>query len=460
MFNFQCGDDSWFYEPVSGGVYRENRLLREILSLASGPGEEEALKTLSEQYSPETVHSHVNALRGSGVLPLERPPEDKAVAGAAGGGMEEMYLQIAHRCNMACSYCYAQGGDFGGAGALMDEAVAFRAVDFLIKESGQRSVVIVNFDGGEPFLNFPLVEAVSAYARDRGGKAGKVVRLNISTNGTLFSRENTAFLADNGVGIGVSIDGDEVAHDRNRKFKNGRGSYRLVVDTLREAGVFTLPEPVNARVTVTKGSLECLRAVVHLYGLGFRHIYLEPAAGLGSAWAVDGEDLEIIKKEFAAIADFYMEELLKGSGLILRNFYRPLERIHRRSGSGYRCSAGRSMIAVSPEGDIYPCYKFVGHDAFRMGSIWREGLDNGVAAMFREAHADRKASCAGCWARYLCGGGCTFLSEWGGGSLKQPDPLDCQFSRYMIELALRIYVGISQRDAGVWKKLFPPLSGG
>ncbi|HLP58077.1 MAG TPA: SPASM domain-containing protein, partial [Candidatus Deferrimicrobium sp.] len=189
---------------------------------------------------------------------------------------------------------------------------------------------------------------------------------------------------------------------------------------------------------------------------GFRHIYLEPAAGKDATWAVGRKDLDIIKKEFDKIAKFYKEELLKGNYFILRNFFQILERIHRRNQSGYRCAAGRQTIAVSADGVLYPCYKFVGIKNHVMGNVGVGEYNKNAGVGFRENHAGARPGCKNCWARFLCGGGCPYLSEVTHGNITIKDELDCAFTQHIVRLALEIYIHIRQRNKKIWDILFAP----
>ena len=453
IYHFTYGNQKYFYDPGSGGVYFDNPLLQDILALAAlAPSLDDAQITrelsLSRNYPTEKITSLLTYLQEHNILPLQNRPKDMGDK-----GLNEMYLQVSHQCNLDCTYCYAQGGNFGGPDRMMKETTARQAVDFFLKESGSHKTLILNFDGGEPFLNFPVVQATVAYAREKAQSLGKKIRPNISTNGTLLTVQNVDYLRQNHFGIGISIDGERDAHDSTRKFKNGRGTYDNLTGRLRDTQLFNSRPTANARATITKKNLHCHRIVTHLYEMGFRHIYLEPAAGKNTTWAVDHNDLAIIKEEFAKITEFYKEELLKGNYFILRNFFQILERIHRRNQSGYRCTAGRQTTAVSPGGDLYPCYKFVGIKNYIMGNVAAGEYDKNTGNQFRQNHISIKTDCKNCWARYLCGGGCPYLSEISHGNMTIKDDLDCEFTQHMAKLSLEIYVHINRENKKIWDTL-------
>ncbi|MCU0287355.1 MAG: SPASM domain-containing protein, partial [Acidobacteria bacterium] len=397
----------------------------------------------------EKIASLLSYLQEHKILPLQNKQKDMGEK-----GLNEMYLQVSHQCNLDCTYCYAKGGNFGGPDCMMTETIGRQAVDFFFKECGSHKTLIFNFDGGEPFLNFPVVQDTVAYALEKAQSLGKKIRSNISTNGTLLTVQNVDYLTQNRFGIGISIDGDRDAHDSTRTFKNGCGSYDNITGRLQDTQLLKNRPTTNARATVTKENLHCNRIVTHLYEMGFRHIYLEPAAGKNTTWAIDYSDLAIIKEEFVQVAEFYKKELLKGNYFVLRNFFQILERIHRRNKSDFRCTAGRQTIAVSPGGDLYPCYKFVGIKKYIMGNVITGDYDKNIENRFRENGANVRPGCKNCWARYLCGGGCPYLSELSHGDITIKDDLDCEFTQHIAKLSLEIYVHINRENKKIWDTLF------
>lgn len=448
FYDFSYKGQLYFYDARSGGVYQHHPLLREILSLPGPLDNEKILTGLAGRYPAAQVRELIGQLRRKKIIPL--PDEDEV---ALKRKINEIYLQVSHKCNLNCVYCYAGGGSFGGPARMMSEKTARAAVDFLLNEAGPGNRCHINFDGGEPFLNFPLIKKTVRYAVKRAESSGHSVHFHIATNGTLFTRQRVEFLKQHHFGIGISLDGDRATHDQVRKFKDGEGSYQVIVNKLKGLSLFHYPRPVNARATIIKGALECSKATRHLRNLGFRHIYLEPASGRGEPWVVDEIDLPTILDEFTRIAVSYRDDIMKGNFFILRNFYGPLRKIHRRTRSNHRCHAAIDSIAVSFDGDLYPCYKFVGREEYKIGNI-ASGFWTGTRLNdFPDNRSDGKSPCCDCWARYLCGGGCAFLAVQANGDIRRRDLLDCRFTLHTIKLALEIYVAVWQRDQTVWDKL-------
>ncbi|MDQ1349885.1 MAG: uncharacterized protein QG657_186 [Acidobacteriota bacterium] len=380
--------------------------------------------------------------------------------GERGEMLKEIYIQVIHDCNLDCKYCYAGGGNFGGNPAKMDIATVEKAVDFFVSNLDPTVIGDLGFDGGEPFLNWDVIEHATAYAKNKAGQLKKKLFFHIGANGTLFNDRTNAFITGNHISLGVSIDGDKEAHDRNRQTRNHLGSYDTVVRNVKS--ILAVSDNVNlqGRVTITKTNLKCLDIVKHLLEIGFRHIYLEPVSGTVEPWIMSREDLDIIKNEFTQLAQFYTGALLKGQFFILRNFYIFLKRLHMKKRVHYRCGVGRSGPAITPMGDIFPCYKFSGLPQYRLGNVHNvhnvhgKPIDTEIQRQFIENQVDRRPGCRDCWARYLCGGGCAYLSLCKKNDIAVNDEQDCELSLHTAKLSLQIYAAVKMKNPKLWDAFF------
>ncbi|HLP59486.1 MAG TPA: radical SAM protein [Candidatus Deferrimicrobium sp.] len=367
---------------------------------------------------------------------------------------KEMYLQIIHDCNLNCGYCYAGGGTFGGEAARMDIATAEKAADFFIENLNPTAIGDFGFDGGEPFLNWDIIEHMVPYAREKAAKLHKKLSFHIGTNGTLFTPRTNAFIKENEISLGVSIDGEKHTHDAHRTSRDNRGSYDRVIRNIKSLLEISQNHDMQARATITRTDLKCLEIAKHLRQLGFRHIYLEPVAGSREPWLFSAADLQMIKQEFSRLALFYRDELLAGRFFIFRNFFIFLKRLHLKKRAIYRCGVGRSSLAFTPRGDIFPCYKFSGIPQYRMGSVHGEPIAVNIKREFQQNHVDRRPGCRDCWAKYLCGGGCAYLSFCKKNDMNMNDPQDCELSRHLATLSLQIYAAVQMKKPKLWDAFF------
>jgi uncharacterized protein len=151
-----------------------------------------------------------------------------------------MVLNVTNQCNLSCTYCYEYGEDKivdtenGKQPKFMSEETARESVDFMLKESGDNKVAHITFFGGETLLNFAVLQKTITYARRRAAEAGKDVDFSLTTNATLLKPEIIEFLAEERVGVTISIDGPKEVQDKFRVFNNGTGSYDVVAPKIKE----------------------------------------------------------------------------------------------------------------------------------------------------------------------------------------------------------------------------------
>ena len=151
--------------------------------------------------------------------------------------VKALCLHIAHDCNLACRYCFAEEGEYHGRRALMSFEVGKKALDFLVANSGARRNLEVDFFGGEPLMNLSTVKAVTEYVRQREQETGKEFKLTLTTNGMLLSDKNIAWLNDNHISVVLSADGRREVHDAMRPDAGGHGTYDVVMRNFKSSSM-------------------------------------------------------------------------------------------------------------------------------------------------------------------------------------------------------------------------------
>lgn len=321
--------------------------------------------------------------------------------------VRSLSLAVAQKCNLGCTYCYAQQGDFGMAPRNMTLEEARRAVDLLFRDAGPGERVTLAFMGGEPLVNRPVIRAATELAAARGRDRGVDVRFSITTNGTLVTPDDGAFFEDHGFAVTVSLDGDREHHDRQRPFRHGRGSFDVVLDRILPLLAAQVRMQVSARVTVTPTNLRVPETVDELITLGFHSVGVSPllASPTGTG-EVTATDLGVLLEQMVATADEYERRAVRSERYPFANVVNALREIDRGTHRPYPCGAGAGYLGVAAGGELSACHRFVGDDVGRMGD-----LDHGIDEVSRSAwladrHVHRQEPCRSCWARYLCGGGC------------------------------------------------------
>lgn len=190
--------------------------------------------------------------------------------------VKALCLHIAHDCNLACRYCFAEEGEYHGRRALMSFEVGKKALDFLIANSGSRRNLEVDFFGGEPLMNWQVVKDLVAYGREQEKVHNKNFRFTLTTNGVLLNDEIMEFCNREMGNVVLSIDGRKEVHDFMRPFRNGKGSYDLIIPKFQKFADSRNQDKYYVRGTFTHFNLDFAKDVLHLADLGFKQISVEP----------------------------------------------------------------------------------------------------------------------------------------------------------------------------------------
>ena len=217
--------------------------------------------------------------------------------------VKALCLHIAHDCNLACQYCFAEEGEYHGKRELMSYEVGRKALDFLVANSGNRRNLEVDFFGGEPLMNFQVVKDLVAYGRSLEKTHDKKFRFTLTTNGVLLNDDIMEFANKEMGNVVLSIDGRKEVHDRMRPFRKGAGSYDLIVPKFQKFADSRHQEKYYVRGTFTHNNLDFSKDVLHLADLGFKQISVEPVVAQETdSYAIREEDLPQLMEEYENLA--------------------------------------------------------------------------------------------------------------------------------------------------------------
>ncbi len=358
-----------------------------------------------------------------------------------GAVIKSLCLHVAHDCNLRCKYCFASTGDFHGARMLMDADVARRAIDFLLTHSGKRKHLEVDLFGGEPLLNFPLCKEIVAYGRAREKAFGKHISFTMTTNCVALTDESIAWINREMDNVVISIDGRREVHDALRPTVNGKGSYDIILEKAKKLIAARGGKEYYIRGTFTKNNLDFTEDVKALVSEGFTQLSLEPVVlAEDDPLAITGADLPRVREEYETLSKHYLRARKDGTWFHFFHFMIDLEHgpCLRKRLTG--CGAGAEYAAVTPDGDIYPCHQFVGLPEWKLGDVFSGVLDEEKQARFAACNVETKESCARCWAKYFCSGGCAANAFLYGGSIMHPHEMSCALMRMRTECALGIHI--------------------
>jgi uncharacterized protein len=329
----------------------------------------------------------------------DTPPADPPV--------RALSLAVAQKCNLGCTYCYADGGSFGGPAVNMPEATALASVDLLLSQAEAGERVNLAFLGGEPLLNRSVLRAATERAHVLAAERGINVTFSITTNGTRLTPDDGDFFEAYGFAVTVSVDGIGPVHDQLRPFVGGQGSFDRLVARVAPLLDRQRRMQVSARVTVTPRNLRLAETLEQLVGLGFHSVGFSPLLRSPTGRDELGrEELATMLEEMVTCGAEFERRVIAGERYPFANAVTAMRELHRGTHRPYPCGAGAGYLGVAADGALAACHRFVGDPEAAFGSV-TQGIDRRRQLRWLdERHVHAQQPCRSCWARYLCGGGC------------------------------------------------------
>lgn len=353
--------------------------------------------------------------------------------------VKALCLHIAHDCNLACKYCFAEEGEYCGDRSLMSYEVGKQALDYLIQNSGSRHNLEVDFFGGEPLMNWQVVKDLVAYGREQEKLHNKKFRFTLTTNGVLLNDEIMEFANKEMSNVVLSIDGRKEVHDAMRPSRNGKGSYDLILPKFMKFAESRHQTNYYVRGTFTNKNLDFFEDVKHLAELGFEQISVEPVVGLPEEpYSLREEDLPGLYEEYDKLAKYMIERKKAGKGFNFFHFMLDLSGgpcVYKRL-SG--CGSGTEYMAVTPWGDLYPCHQFVGHEEYLLGNVFEGVKRTDICSEFKNCNVYAKEKCKNCFAKFYCSGGCAANSYKFHNNINDTYDIGCDLERKRVECAIMI----------------------
>ena len=409
------------------------------------------LDRLTAAWGPDVAEcaAEIEQLAAQGHLFAASEPVTLAQLYPDGPRIKSMCLHLCHDCNLRCRYCFAGTGDFGtGRRTMLDLETGCQAVEFLLAASGERHNLDIDFFGGEPLLNWPVVVALTHYCEQRSRETGKDIRLTITTNATLLDDEKITFINRHFKNCVLSLDGRPDVHNFMRPDAGGHDTYDRVVRHIRSFIQARGDREYYLRGTFTRRNLDFDADVLHLAGLG-RQVSVEPVvAPKGCGYEIRQQDLPAIEAAYERLTLDLLAAEEREEGFNFFHFMIDLDQgpcaYKRLKG----CGVGTEYCAVTPDGDIYPCHQFVGIETFCMGHVTNapDQLDTAVQKRFSKLLVPEKPVCRQCWARYFCSGGCAANAWFAEGSVDGLYEIGCRMEKKRLECALWLQARRTLRD--------------
>lgn len=434
-------------DVCSGSVHVVDDLVYDVIALYEELDPDEIVKRLPQYPENEIreAYDEITELKDQGQLFTEDVYKDAIIDFKKRKTVvKALCLHIAHDCNLACKYCFAEEGEYHGGRALMSYEVGKKALDFLIANSGNRVNLEVDFFGGEPLMNFQVVKDLVAYGRSKEKEFNKKFRFTLTTNGMLLTDEVMEFANKEMANVVLSIDGRKEVHDFMRPTRNGKGSYDLIIDKFKKMAEMRHQTNYYVRGTFTHYNLDFSKDVLHLADMGFKQISAEPVVAPDDMdYAIREEDLPQLFEEYDNLAKEMVKREKEGNGFNFFHFMIDLTGgpcLYKRL-SG--CGSGTEYLAVTPWGDLYPCHQFVGIEQFKLGNVDTGIEKTDIVDEFKLCNVYAKDKCKDCFARFYCSGGCAANSYNFHGNLLDAYDIGCELERKRVECAIMIKAALA-----------------
>lgn len=425
----------------SGIVHVVDDVTYKVLAYYNGTNRGMVLVNLSKDYEEAELNEVMDDLDELIAKEVLFAPMDKNYKMAIEDRpiIKALCINIAHDCNLRCQYCFAGQGGYGQWRMLMSFDVARRAVDFLIAHSGPREHCELDFFGGEPLMNWHVVQQTIDYVHKQEKKHGKKIKMSLTTNGLLLDKEKVKYLTDNHISLILSLDGRKEMHDRMRPGVHGEGTYDEIVKNLQYCVANRKGEEYYVRGTFTRYNMDFTTDVIDMIDKGFPAVSMEPVVGEDTAdYSIKEEDLPRVKAEYDRLAKLFIAREEEGRPFFFFHFNMDLWKGPCLPKRLRGCGAGHEYLAVVPNGDIYPCHQFVGREGYVIGNVY-EGLKNfKMMRDFRMNHVFSKPECVDCWAKFFCSGGCHANNEAFAGDIHKPFHITCEIQKKRVECAMMI----------------------
>jgi uncharacterized protein len=356
-------------------------------------------------------------------------------------------LMLTQSCNLRCKYCYGgESGQYKTNGEYMSIETARKAINFLVKNTStiKNPVYHITFFGGEPLLNFDVLKKTVEYAQEIESYNRGTFKFTMTTNGSIINNHMLDFIIKNKIAVMFSLDGPDYIHNKNRVFRNGKGSHSNVIRTIK---MFRDKKyPFSIRATLEHSFTEQYESLVRYFSdLGAEQIHISRVCNYQDDLPLFPLDVNEAAIEWEGIKRFSKSienKIINGELPKHIPFLNIMNTIHNASKDFNSCGFMKGSTAVSCDGKLYPCHRFVGMSNFHFGDIF-SGIDEEKQKIICN-NLDRATmkDCKKCFAKYICKRTCVRDIAKSGGKFISFDKKYCDLMRDTIRHTILIYKNI------------------
>lgn len=414
--------------PDSLRFYKINDISKEIVeSIIEGKSEGEIVEKFNIDL--DTYNKFKNLLYKEEIL--------EEVTAKREHELYKLVLNITNKCNLACKYCYANGGNYCSSEGIMKVETAKATLDTFLKR--YRNIRVIQFFGGEPTFNLDVIEFVCKYFKEKFEKKeiDYIPTYGTVTNGTNISDRFIELINDNKIQVTVSFDGPEQVNDKMRIFKSGKGTTSTILNNIKKLQSKT-NEPQGIEVTYNRAHVEenlSVKDVVKYIkdDIKVDNIHLVPVSGdEDSNFTLKNTD---VFKE--SVKDIFGEKVNNNKNYGYSLITRVVQALNLKKTNKYLCEAGISNYSVSILGDIYPCFMLTDIEKFKIGSVYDPEVLGGIQYKNiinkLESFSKFKGSkCENCFNNKICTG-CIGSNYFKTGDIHDTKEDDCIMYRSITE---------------------------
>lgn len=444
IHKFKQGENFFVLDVNTGAVHIVDELVYDLVDDNKLREKSELIKEFGAKYGEDTIseaYEELLELINEDILYSQDQYEDIAHSSMDDRDyIKAVCLNIIHGCNLRCKYCFADEGEYNGHKGVMSIDTAKKAIDYVVKRSGPRRNIEIDLFGGEPTMIMDTIKEIIAYARENEKAWKKNIRFTMTTNATLLNEEMMDFMDKEMGNIILSLDGRKEVNDNVRIKVDGSGSYDDIIPNIkRMIEKRDKSKHYYVRGTFTGANTDFYEDVKAMVNEGFREISIEPVVlEKGHFLELKEEHLPEIFENYDKLYNEMVRRKKEGDEFNFYHFNIDLNGgpcVYKRI-SG--CGAGFEYVAITPQGEVYPCHQFVGKEEFKLGTIYDDTYDAELGKKFKKAHIYNKPKCKECWARFYCSGGCQANNFAFNGDMNIPYEIGCKMQKKRIECAIAL----------------------
>lgn len=443
IHKFQVDDGIYAIDVNSGSLHVIDEMIFDMLDENKFEDLDTLKKRLGDKYNLDDIeeaYGEIKELVDEGLLYTSDIYEEVAKKDDGPHYVKALCLNVIHDCNLRCKYCFADEGEYKGKRCAMSAETGKKAIDWVIEASGPRKNIEVDLFGGEPLMVMDTIKEIVDYANLKGIEKGKNIRFTMTTNATLLNEENMKYLDKNMGNLVLSIDGRPEVNDKVRIRFDGKGSFDQILPKIKKmVEIRDKSKQYYARGTFTRENLDFYEDYKFLKSEGFDEISIEPVVLPDEhELSIRKEDIPKINEQYELLYKDLLEDYRNGKNTKFYHFNIDLNGgpcVYKRI-SG--CGAGFEYVAITPDGEIYPCHQFVGNKDYLMGTLDTGIVKPEIQDTFKKANIYSKPICRECWARFYCSGGCQANNFNFNGDILIPYEIGCELQKKRIEMAIAL----------------------